>query len=412
MTSLRDRLGSIGFGSADAGPWPGAGRFLAWWGRSLAAWLPPGLRRALGVGRGRLMLQSDVDEILLLRDQDETLHVLGRIPPVAADAGDAVFASTPTPADPLARLLGPRLSELPRWLLLPAATCLRRRLLLPAAAADRLRDVVGFEVDRQTPFNADAVVYDARVLGRRDSDGQLDVELVVVPRTALAPQRAALGGLAAELAGIDVADADGRPIGVNLLPPDERRQRRDPWRLWNWGLAALALTACGLMLWQVLQNRRAAADAFDQQIAAQANAGRQAAAQRQRLVALVKGQAFLDTQRAARPSAVEVMDELTRRLPDNTYLEKLSLEDRRMMLIGLSSEAPALVGRLQGADQWRSPALAGALQPDPASGRDRFTLTAELTAAAPPRPAPPASAASPTAGTDAVVEPEVDDDAE
>jgi general secretion pathway protein L len=47
-----------------------------------------------------------------------------------------------------------RLSDLPRWLLLPAGSALRRRLPLPAAAANRLRDVVGFEIERQTPFAA------------------------------------------------------------------------------------------------------------------------------------------------------------------------------------------------------------------------------------------------------------------
>ncbi len=386
MTGLRDRLGPI-----RARLWPGAGRFLDWWARGLAAWLPATMRRALGVGRGRLMLQASAAEIVLARHQDDALRELGRIPAQAP----AVAAGAPTlpgEADPLGRLLAPRLAELPRWLLLPASSCLRRRLVLPAAAADRLRDVVGFEVDRQTPFDLADVAYDARLLGRRERDGQLEVELVVVPRKALAPQLDALGALAEGLAGIDVAGEDGQPIGVNLLSPDQRRQQRDPWRVWNWGLATLAVLATGLMLWQVLQNRRAAAEAFEARIAEQAAAGRQAAEKRQRLVSLIEGQAFLDATRAKRPTSVEVIDELTRRLPDNTYLEKLSLEDQRMMLIGLSSEAPALISRLQGAPYWRSPALAGALQPDPTSGRDRFTLTAELANAVPAAEPPPSGA--------------------
>src|SRR5690606_29065584 len=129
------------------------------------------------------------------------------------------------------------------WLLLPAATSLSRRISLPASASDRLRDVVGFEIDRQTPFTADAVAYDARVLGRRESDGQLDVELVVVPRQVMEDQQAALGPLATGLAGIDVAGAGAAPLGVNLLPPAQRRQRRDPAVVWNMGLALVALIA-------------------------------------------------------------------------------------------------------------------------------------------------------------------------
>ena len=44
----------------------------------------------------------------------------------------------------------------------------------------------------------------------------------------------------------------------------------------------------------------------------------------------------------------------------------------------LSNQAAALVGKLEGAKQWRAPALSGALQPDPRTRNDRFTLVAQL----------------------------------
>lgn len=378
----RRRLGNV---AARLGAGPGG--FLSWWAHSLASWLPLQLRQVLGFDRGRLLLQADAGELQLRLQRGAQLRDLGRVPLLDPPVGDAALA------DPLALLLTARVAELPRWLLLPPASALRRRLALPAAAADRLRDVVGFEIDRQTPFTADAVAFDARILGRRDSDGQLDAELVAVPRHVLDPQLASLGPLAASLAGVDVAAADGLPVGVNLLSPLLRRRHVDPWRLWNAALAGIAVLAIAATLWQLLANRRAAADALEQRIAAQAEAGRRAATERQQLIGLIEGQAFLDRTRAARPAAIAVIDELSRRLPDGTYLEKLSIEGEKLMLIGLSNEAAALVGRLQGADLWQKPALAGALQPDPASGRDRFTLTADLG-----RPVAPAPAATTTSG--------------
>lgn len=379
MTALRNRFGSIGarLGAGAGAPGSHAGHgFLGWWGQALASWLPLRARRALGMDRGRLLLQVEGEGVQLRLQQGDEVADLARLP-VAADAARATGGPVDAEGDLLSTLLAPRTAALPRWLVLPAASALRRRLALPAGAADRLRDVVGFEIDRQTPFTAEAVAFDARIVGRRDN-GQLDVELVAVPRAALAGPMEALGPLAATLAGIDVAGADGIPLSVNLLAPVDRRRHRDPWKRWNWLLAAVALLAFAALLWQLLENRRIAAETFEQRIAAQAQAGRAAAAQRQQLTRLVEGQVFLDAARAARPSAVEVLDELARRLPDGTYLEKLSIEDDRLMLIGLSNEAPALVGRLQDSGLWRSPALAGALQPDPASGRDRFTLVAEL----------------------------------
>ena len=89
-------------------------------------------------------------------------------------------------------------------------------------------------------------------------------------------------------------------------------------------------------------------------------------------------QTFLDRSRSGRATAVEVLDELSRRLPDDTYLEKFALEGDRITLIGQSSQASALVGRLEGSKLWRAPALTGALVPDPRTHRDRFTLVAVL----------------------------------
>ena len=384
---LRDRFGRLGFGSDAQGPVRG---FLAWWGHALASWLPLRVRQAVEMDRGRLLLQVDGDALQLRLQLGSEVRDLGRLPGLAEGLMPATVPENALLPDPLAPVLGASIANLPRWLLLPASISLRRRMLLPAAAADRLRDVVGFEIDRQTPFSADAVAFDARVLGRRDGDGQLDVELVAVPRTALDPQLAALGPLASTLAGIDVAATDGAPLGINLLALAQRRRHGDPWRGWNAALAVLALGAIAATLWQVLDNRREAADAFERAIAVRSAPARQAAAQRQQLQGLIDGQAFLDRARAARPTAVEIIDELSRRMPDGTYLEKLAIETERLTLIGLSNEAAALVGRLQDSALWRLPALAGALQPDPASGRDRFTLTAELAPAAPaPTPRDP-----------------------
>ena len=364
--------------------WHGTGGFFAWWWRSLVAWLPTRWRAALGIDRGRLLLQPEPDAVQLRLQDGEGLRDLGHVPGLA-DAGP----------DPLATLLAPRLTDLPRWLLLPGVRALRRRLVLPAAAAERLRDVVSFEIDRQTPFTADAVAFDARLLGRRDSDGQLDVELIAVPRTALDAQQALLGPLADNLAGVDVAGSDGLPLGVNLLAPALRRRQVDPWRRWNWLLAGIAVITLVLALWTLLQNRRAAADELQRLTDREAASARQVSQQRQQLVDLVAGRAFLDRQRAGRPTAVELLDELSRRLPDGTYLEKFSIEDNRMLLIGLSNEASALVGRLEGSKLWRAPALTGAVQPDPRTNKDRFTLTADLALSPAARSQEPARADTP-----------------
>ena len=354
------RLGSAGAGLRG---------FVAWWSAGLRAWLPLRWQRLLSANGDRVLLQVQGDGVQLRRQRGDSVQDVAMLPLHVHGAADD--------RDPLAGVLADSAADLPRWLVLPASQGLRRPLLVPAAARERLREVLGFEIERQTPFAAGDVLYDGRVLGVRD-DGQLQAELVVVPRARADAALARLGALSGWLAGVDLADAEGRPLGVNLLPVAQRHQRRNPWRLWNIVLAALALVALALGLSQVLDNRGKAAAQLQADVAKRSAQAREVSQQRQRLVDAVEGGAYLQAQRNARPSVIEAMDELARRLPDGTYLEKISIEGGQLTLIGLSNQAAALVGKLEGAKQWRAPALSGALQQDPRTRSDRFTLVAQL----------------------------------
>ena len=342
----------------------GTGDFLAWWKESLLSWVPLRWRVIFGLARNRLFLSQAGDHLQLQVQEVDGLH-------------DVALLPMPLEALQLESVLGNRAGKLPRWLLLPAGSALQRRLLLPAAAADRLRDVVRFEIDRQTPFTADHVCFDAHVVGRR-GDGQLEVELVALPRASFDAALTRLGGLSGSLVGVDASDAAGKPLGVNLMPLEQRRRAHDPLSTWKWVLAGVAVVALFAASWQVLDNRRTVADAFTAQVEARAAQARGIAMQRQQLVDIVEGTAFLDQARAERATSIEVLDELSRRLPDSTYLEKVGIEGDRLTLIGYSPEASALVGRLEGSKLWRAPALSGAVQPDPRTRLDRFTLVADL----------------------------------
>ncbi|KAB7765499.1 PilN domain-containing protein [Xanthomonas maliensis] len=359
MTAWRDTLGRIGVRAM-----PGAGGFWRWWQQSLLAWLPRGWQWQLGLSPARLLLKPDGATLQLARQRDHSCEPIVALP-------------WPLQPQELASVLPTALEALPRHWLLPAAQALRRPLRLPAAAAPRLQDVARFEIDRQTPFSADQVYFDARLLALRE-DGQLDAELVVVPRRVLDGPSGVPESWSGALSGIDVADAQGLPLGVNLLPPARRVRRSDPMQRWNLLLSMAALVLVAIAGWLLLDNRRQAADDLRARVQASAARARQVAAERQQLLDLVEGAAFFQRLRATRPTSVEIWDELTRRLPPGTYLEKFSVEGGQLQLIGLSNEASSLVRRLEGSSLWRTPSLTGVLQSDAGRNVDRFTITAEL----------------------------------
>ena len=342
---------------------------LPGWGReAAAAWrsvLPPGLRP---------LLQGDSNRLLLDR-QSDLLQVS-----VADAAGERplgdVSLADPELRDALARRLAG--SAAPVWLMLPASAVLRRTLTLPAAAEARLRDVLAHEIDRQTPFSADQVSFEGRVLGRDATGQMLRVELLVMPRARLDQELQAIGPLAARLAGADVRDADGRGLGINLLAHTQRARGSDPSRRLNLALAGVAALALLLALGLVRFNRSEALESLRADVAQANTEVREARLARNQLVAKVEAANFLATRRAASPTMLELLDELTRRIPDDTSVDKLTVDDGRLVMVGQSRAAPALVGLLQESPILEEPALTGAVQADPRTGRDRFTLTARV----------------------------------
>ena len=345
---------------------PFNGVFWQWWQHALLAWLPPRWRRQLGFTNTRILLLLRADGLAVIRQHEDVITPL-------------TVAPWPISPDELTALLPQMVRSLPRYWLLPSAQVLRCSLRLPAAAANQLYQVTRFEIDRQTPFQADQVYHDA-VIVERHVDNHLDVKLAVVPRHCVDGPEGIVPEWRSALAGIDVLEQE-RPLGINLLPPAKRLTVRDPFARWTLCLIGVALALVGLAGGLFIANRHTAADQLRAQIAADSQRVRHLAAEREQLIDLIDGARFFVQQRNRHPPAVALWSALTQRLPMNTYLEKFSLEGEQIQLIGMSHEAAALIRRLEGEPMWQKPTLTGVLQSDAGQGLDRFTITIGLTQA-------------------------------
>jgi general secretion pathway protein L len=365
-------------------------QFMRWWWGELAGLLPASWRALFAEGQARVLYVIEQGTLQLRLEEAGRETLLASIPlDTDRDLSAQIDAA-----------LGVHRVERPRWLLLPGAQLLRRRITLPAAAIERLRDVVAHELDRQTPFRADQVVYDSRVLGVHDASQMAQVELLVLPKDRLEAALAPLGALADQLSGVDVRDADsrdqpGRPLHCNLLPL-ERRQPPDRRALWlHLGLAAIAVIALLFALERTLDNRRAALAQLESAVAARHQQARLVGALDKQLEEAADGANFLARTRAAKPPMLAVLADISARVPDNTYLERFSEQEGQIYLTGQSGDAPSLVAQLQSSTVLRAPALSGSVQPDAATKRDRFTLVAELAAAPTTSPMPAGAAHAP-----------------
>lgn len=343
-------------------------RFWRWWVGELLSFLPP---------RWRELLQVE-DHCLLLVPTAAGYQIESERSGARAPLFELEAESREDWRQQLESGLDEALRGQRRLLVLSDARLLRRSLSLPAAALENLPTVLGFELDRQTPFKAEQVYFDSRVLRHDSGAKQVQVELVVVPRPVLDAELQRLGPLANGLAGVDVIDANGVRLGVNLLPAEQRASLPRTQPLIQAGLLAASVLLVLFALGQVVQNRQQAVEQMQAEVEAQRERARVVGALRKQLEDAAAAANFLAVQKQTQASMVVLLDELTQALPDDTFLERLSVSGNQISITGFSSQATRLIGTLQDSEQLRDVALNGAIQPDPRVARDRFTITANF----------------------------------
>ena len=355
-------------------------RFLTWWGRELAALVPVRVRDWFMERREEVRAGIEGGELVLTPPAPATPLRIALVPEAAA-------------ARPLVAQALVRDEEPPAvFLALPGARVLRRTLELPMAAEENLRQVLGFELDRQTPFRAEQVYFDCRVQRRDLAARQLVAEFALVPRAAVDAELATLEAAGVPLEAMDGVDANGERFGFNLLPRERRAPRARFWLKVNLALAALALLLLGAVMAQSVANRERALAALEARTDKAQVEARSVAALRNTLKQAIDGASFLTERKSARPPTIDVMLDLTRRLPADTWLQRFSVNADQVQLQGQSREAAALITLLQQSPYLEGPALQGAITPDARTGKEQFLIQAKLR-----NPPPPAAGAAPDA---------------
>jgi general secretion pathway protein L len=106
-------------------------------------------------------------------------------------------------------------------------------------------------------------------------------------------------------------------------------------------------------------------------------AAERAAAVRDELQRLEAGRDYLDEQRLLADEVLSILDELTRLLPDSTWLSRFELIGTRVRLEGESAEASALIGLLEQSRTLHNVSYASPITSNPRTEKDRFSLIAE-----------------------------------
>jgi len=344
-----------------------------WWSGEIMALVPARWRQALVAGGGPLVLAlGDGSAAELLHRSGARVETLARLDlaPAAASAARAAVASVP-----------PRLRRAGAVVLLPSAAALRSAVNLPLAAEGNLAEVVGFELDRHTPFKRDEVYRSQAVLRRDVATKRLLVQLSVVPRPLVDEALAAARrlGLAA-----DTVEIAGAPEIGNLLPPQRRRLAARLPSLAQGGLAAVAVVLAAVALLLPLYQAHRRADALAASLAQVRQAAEESLRLQKEIDAEVQEGGFLDTRKRQTPAASEILSVVTHLLPDDTWLSELELTGGELRLTGYAASASTVLGLVDQSGRFTNAAFRSPVTQDQRVQREEFNIAARLPPAGKP----------------------------
>lgn len=339
----------------------GVTSFFRWWVRQIAQLVPARLLQ--------FFLEAGEASILEITEQRFALFVRrrGRLTPVAQGPLSSLQQTVKTTAD---------LPQL-RLLKTPEAQVLRKHLSLPLAVRRDLHTVLSFEIDRETPFELGEVYWNYRATATK---ARLDVELVVVPRTAVDTLAQVARDHGFVPAALDVAHDDGPSPLLWLEAPNPLRYTRLPARV-RLPMAVVYGLAVALLLvpFAAQQMRFFLAD---RTIAALGKDAREASDLNRKANLRVAALTFMSGSNLGQNGPLEILAATTKALPDDTYLTSLAVHGGQITVIGSSEAAAQLIGAMAGSPQFRDPAFDSAvLEGDDG---EKFSISAQLASASPP----------------------------
>ena len=343
-------------GLRDAANRVGLPRFWRWWIGELATLLPNASRIAFQRRFVRPVIEFAEGEAVFWRPEfgvGPTRLVIAEKVSLTGDAALVLAAGRAAvarlAADASGGLAAPKVV-----IALSSRQVLRKELTLPAAVEENLAQTLAYDLDRHTPFRPEQLYFDAVVVSRDAAKKTLRVDWAAALRSIVDDARKQVEAWGAVPRAV-VPGPPATAAKLNLIP-DVARPRPLEWRRWQvWAPAATVATIALAAVIVPLAQKRQYAIALN---ALSAEAGQQAQAAdavRQQLEVMQNDYNYVLAKKYAYPSLVHVLDEITRALPDETWLTQFELKtsgrgkelQRDLYLRGESGNAGKLIALLE-----------------------------------------------------------------
>lgn len=308
---------------------------INWWLQGLSYFCPSSLKRALGLSPDMITVEFQEQQVIVKRysvNNNEPLDIQR-------------FVRT----DDVQRL------SVLKWLheqqdkhaktilLVPESILLKKTLSFPSAAEPDLKEALGYELSRRTPFSQEQAYYDCQIIERDKQANKLHIELFVVPRQSIDPLLALLNEWGIAVDALKPVSTFFDESEINLLPAEQQADATLTTDHVTLSLATAAFLLFLAVLYLPLAQQAKQLDSLEQEV----QINRKAAIQLQKIKDekknIIDQIHFLENKHETTLSGIELFDEITKIIPDDTWLTRLIIKNEELQIQGESSNASSLI---------------------------------------------------------------------
>ena len=340
---------------------------IAWWLQGLFFFCPASLKRSMGLSPDKITIEIDEDQVIVKR--------------YSVDSNEPLDIQRFTRTDDVQR------SSVQKWLheqqakhilVVPGKLLLKKILSFPSAAEPDLREALGFELSRRTPFSQEQAYYDYQIIEHDKQTNKLQLEFYVVPRQNIDPLLSLLKGWNVKIDALKPVSTHPDEININLLPENQRVNENMRTDVVSASLATAVFVLLIAVLYLPLVQQTQQLDSLERDVQANRKAAIALQKSKDEKRIITDQINFLDNKHKNTLSSIELFDEITKIIPDDTWLTRLIIKNEELQIQGESSNASSLIQIVESSPQFAETQFRSPVTQNNVSGKDKFHLSAKL----------------------------------
>ncbi|MBQ0757776.1 MAG: PilN domain-containing protein [Amphritea sp.] len=263
---------------------------------------------------------------------------------------------------------------------LPEDMTLQTRVSVPRTAKDFINNVVRFEMDRLTPFKADQVYFDTGSITDEPGTEQCCVELYLVPINKLQTALDQLNQLGIAPDRVIPQQFLTHQDSINLLPKSDETSVQTRYQRFQVGLSCINLLLLITVITLPLIDKQTQVEQLTEEVSQLRIQAEQVFQIREERQTLFEQQQNFIELKQQQSSVLAIIAELTRILPNEVWLNKISMQDKSLRIQGEAGNASELIALLQNSGQLTDVSFFSPITQNPRSGKERFMISAQQSA--------------------------------